>query len=556
MEPSFMHSPFETRNGYEALLQIPVDDQPYALAAVVTANAVGAAIAIVETEIKEHHKGTKEEGQSVPDDDCSVCMATPRAVRLPCGQCDDATSNLHITLTFATPLLMRLCVCCHSCLMCEACTAKLDPGQGCPICRSPFELCLVYGPALGRQPTFQSVTESFNCNAVSRYTLTGHECSNLGQAAYFGHETCIQRALDAGSPLDAKYHVIGNQLVSNQHGSTALHFAAAQGQLSCLNMLIEAGADHDVLGSLIYNDHFGATALGLAVRFERNECVRRLIKAGANCEATDSGSGATALWRAASEGYLLCVDALVTAGANTEARCSLDSSSSTTPLMCAACFGHDECVVRLVKAGANCEATDSGSGATALWLAARVGHLLCVDALVTAGANTEARGRLDWLSSADTEMRCNPAGKSPRNRRVSPGRIPQLKQFMRAVRKHPCPCFYVLYSAVGHLKLATYPNPGPVDMGVTPIWIAATYGHETCVAKLTEAGADVVSSPSSKAHDRLVVVASRHGSAAVGCLDRLSTRRKQAHPHRQMLVGTAALVVSLVLGFKLVRNSF
>ena len=110
------------------------------------------------------------------DGDCLVCMSAARAVRLPCGHCST----------------------------CETCTGRMEPAK-CPVCRAPFKRCRLLPPALAPQPTFEELTASYGKKAVPIDAIAGHECPNLGVAASKGHEQCIQRAIDAGADVNARF---------------------------------------------------------------------------------------------------------------------------------------------------------------------------------------------------------------------------------------------------------------------------------------------------------------------------------------------------------------
>ena len=78
---------------------------------------------------------------------------------------------------------------------------------------------------------------------------------------------------------------------------TSLHLAAEKGHLSCLHVLIQAGAQVDVM------DKNQLTPLMLAATKGETEIVRYLIRAGA--DVTLKGEdGMTALHIAAKSGYL------------------------------------------------------------------------------------------------------------------------------------------------------------------------------------------------------------------------------------------------------------
>ena len=82
----------------------------------------------------------------------------------------------------------------------------------------------------------------------------------------------------------------GADLNASCYGSTALQWAAENGDLPSLRALIEAGADPDQ-GAHAYTP---ATALTLAASKDHTDCIRFLIATGADVNAKDNG-GRTAM---------------------------------------------------------------------------------------------------------------------------------------------------------------------------------------------------------------------------------------------------------------------
>jgi ankyrin repeat protein len=93
-------------------------------------------------------------------------------------------------------------------------------------------------------------------------------------AAYRGHESVVERLLDAGGAnLEAK---------TRKGGSTALVLAARRGHQEIVRKLIDAGADIEA------EDDTGATALMNAVTKCHENSARMLLEAGARTELTSS----------------------------------------------------------------------------------------------------------------------------------------------------------------------------------------------------------------------------------------------------------------------------
>ena len=127
---------------------------------------------------------------------------------------------------------------------------------------------------------------------------------------------------------------------------SAMHFAAATGQLGILRILVESGVDVD-LRSEARN-----TPLISAAEEGQEDVVRYLLAQGADVNAI-GWDGFTALHSAASEGHVGIVSDLLGAGAEIEAR----DNRSMTPLYRAAQHGHVQIVERLIDAGADLDAS-------------------------------------------------------------------------------------------------------------------------------------------------------------------------------------------------------
>ena len=129
-------------------------------------------------------------------------------------------------------------------------------------------------------------------------------------------------------------------------GMTALHWAAKEGHLEIVSLLLDAEAETEPgtrIGSY--------TPLHLAARGGHASVAARLIEAGANPNAITSTSGVTPLHLAAAAiGGVETVSVLVSHGAEVNAR---EKAAGQTPLMFAAGSNRDEAIQRLLQAGAD-----------------------------------------------------------------------------------------------------------------------------------------------------------------------------------------------------------
>jgi len=195
------------------------------------------------------------------------------------------------------------------------------------------------------------------------------ECkrTRLMAAARAGDVPRLTRLLrTASGALRVRSNVNG----SASNGSTALHWAAQEGQTAAIEVLLSAGA---AVGAA---NNQGWTPLHYAAQSGQIAAIEALLAAGAAIEATTS-RGDIPLHLAADKGHVLAVQALLAAGAATAAKTTVVGA---TPLHCAAINGHVLAVQALLAAGAAVGAADNG-GLNPLHLAAGNGHVLAVQAL-------------------------------------------------------------------------------------------------------------------------------------------------------------------------------
>lgn len=155
--------------------------------------------------------------------------------------------------------------------------------------------------------------------------------------------------------------------------SRALLAAAQTGAVEQLKAL-SAGAPLD----WVAKSGPGRTALSEAALRGHLSCVQVLLEAGATVDWVDQAMGFTPLAWAASEGHLACVQALLAAGASVDH----PSKAGLRPLMVAAGNGHLEVVRVLLEAGASV-AAQSTTARNALSFA-RDGHHEAVEQFLLA----------------------------------------------------------------------------------------------------------------------------------------------------------------------------
>ncbi|TKY48428.1 putative E3 ubiquitin-protein ligase XBAT31 [Spatholobus suberectus] len=186
---------------------------------------------------------------------------------------------------------------------------------------------------------------------------------------------------------------------------SALHIAAANGQIEILSTLVDGSLNPDVL-----NRH-KQTPLMLAAMHGNIACVEKLLEAGANVLMFDTIHGRTCLHYAAYYGHSSCLKAILSAAQSSPVAASwgfarfvnIRDGKGATPLHLAARQRRSECVHILLDSGALVCASTGGygcPGSTPLHLAARGGSLDCIRELLAWGADRlqrDASGRIPYM---------------------------------------------------------------------------------------------------------------------------------------------------------------
>jgi cytohesin len=119
----------------------------------------------------------------------------------------------------------------------------------------------------------------------------------------------------AGSPLHVAVHDVariralvghGARVDASDHitGRTALHYAAAWGQLETVEALLELGADPNAMAEMAeYSETLRMTPLHYAAREGQEKVVRELLKSGANAGVRGGCYGETARELAVKAGH-------------------------------------------------------------------------------------------------------------------------------------------------------------------------------------------------------------------------------------------------------------
>ncbi|XP_009790266.1 putative E3 ubiquitin-protein ligase XBAT31 [Nicotiana tabacum] len=185
---------------------------------------------------------------------------------------------------------------------------------------------------------------------------------------------------------------------------SALHIAAANGQIEVVTMLLNQSVNPDLL------NRYKQTPLMLAAMHGKISCVQKLIEAGANILKFDSLNGRTCLHYAAYYGHSECLKAILSSARTSHVAASwgytrfvnVRDGKGATPLHLAARQRRPECVHILLDNGALVCASTGGygfPGSTPLHLAARGGSLDCIRELLAWGADRlhrDASGRIPY----------------------------------------------------------------------------------------------------------------------------------------------------------------
>ena len=195
------------------------------------------------------------------------------------------------------------------------------------------------------------------------------------------------RRLSIGLCLGALGALCFSTWLAAAAGNSPVADAAERGDRAAVQALLQQAADVNAAQA------DGSTALHWAALDGDVEMTRMLLYAGANVNASSRLGGYRPLHLAARNGRAAVVQVLLDAGAGP----NVTDAHGTTPLMLAAASGSTETVSALLARGANVNATESVRGETALMFAAAFGRTEVVRALLAHGADWKTTTRvLDW----------------------------------------------------------------------------------------------------------------------------------------------------------------
>ncbi|KAF9436755.1 phosphate system positive regulatory protein pho81 [Entomortierella beljakovae] len=177
----------------------------------------------------------------------------------------------------------------------------------------------------GFQPLIYSImnghtktVEIFLSNHVEIETAKEGDPIPLSLACHYGHEDIAMMLINHGA----------NLLASNADGLEPLHITCREGHIRLTKTLTKRGARLDQ-----EDKYMCWTPLFYAASEGHVECVRILLEAGCNVKVLDE-HGKTPIYYAASEGHANCVDLLVQAGGKMEGELlgsPVDADMETVP---------------------------------------------------------------------------------------------------------------------------------------------------------------------------------------------------------------------------------
>lgn len=204
--------------------------------------------------------------------------------------------------------------------------------------------------------------------------------SPLHYAASHGQSEVLLLLLEKGASLNAMNH----------HRQTPLMLACKNGRVSCIEQLVDWGAD-----ILVFDALNGRTCLHYAAKSGHLDCVQRVLDAAqlpavaqtwgfARFVNVRDGSGATPLHLAARSSHSTVVRLLLSKGSLVCATTTRSGGSGcgfgSTPLHFAACGGSSECVKELLAWGADRMQRNS-QGHTPFFIAMKYKNTACASLL-------------------------------------------------------------------------------------------------------------------------------------------------------------------------------
>lgn len=328
-------------------------------------------------------------------------------------------------------------------------------------------------------------------------------------------------------------------------GRSALHFAADEGNLELVRMLIHAGANVDV------GTRIGAyTPLHMASRNGHAEVMRALLAAGANLRAATTNSGVLPLHLAAASDNPEAVRVLIEAGADVNAR---EGSWQQTPLVFAAAGNRVDNIRLLLAAGADLSLTSAVVDVVAQEKGDKAADKRIVQVL--ANFKELAGGGPDWQPEPAQVQAAIELGRDIQRNwpnvpdpDCDPREQSSEEDEARPARPLPAHCVAAEGGAAAEAAVAEEPEPRRPSYGelvggwggLTPLLHAVRQGHEEAALALLEAGADI-NQPSVGDHTTPLLMAALNGQFDLAMV----LLAHGADPNIASIAGTAPLFATL-----------
>lgn len=378
------------------------------------------------------------------------------------------------------------------------------------------------------------VAIGMNCN------ITDSNGNNLLHfTAAHGQERCMKTLLDLGVNLRLR----------NKMGWSPLHYATSKKHEECARMLITAGAVDDATTAILAGDRealskhlsegadltltddLGSTPLHWAARLGHTDMCKMLTEYGADPTATDKEDRIPGD-RAAAAGKPECAKELALCALSKR---KIESKSHTAALQSAICSGDTATVRLLLHAGTKTDGV-SKDGWSLLHLATHHGHATCVRYLLKHGANPATTAATSYsalhLAVATRKTDCT------RELILGGANINQLNSsacsalhLAARMGNHPCLLLLLEHGANIHLRN---------ERGDTPLLEVArwSWGNAESLKALLQAGAKV-------SDTNYIGENALHAAAAAGnkeCLQLLL--EAGADPHATTRAGRTPLKVA------------
>ncbi len=269
--------------------------------------------------------------------------------------------------------------------------------------------------------------------------------SPIADAAMHGDFDSVRILIQEGEEVNA----------AQGDGMTALHWAAENGDIEMLEMLISAGANSEAVTRL-----GRYTPLHLASKIGKDASVVSLLRLGSAVNPRTTTGAVTPLHFAASSGSQVAVKALLDYGADVDAK---EQQWGQTPLMFAAAFNRTETIELLVAHGA-----DIARAAKVVDIAKR--------------QQEDRADQVKWNSLRRTLVGSSTGSSEPRQSNSSAS---------TASNTVPQPVQEVQLRAVDEIDPLSYADLVGTHGGLTPLLLAVREGHFEAIRTLLDNGADI-----------------------------------------------------------------